>query len=268
VPLRTARRGDRFDGIPGAVRIAGLPSGDSVYDAPQESLALLWGAAPRKRRGKVPGFTVGDVVGAAIALADSEGLSSVSMRRTAEALQLTPMALYTYVPSKTVLVAAMIEEVCAEVADLPDPVGSWRERIAAVAWANWDLYMRHPWLLSVTRRRSVAGPNRLRKLEFEFRAIRHDGVDPLYTHDAIHAYVYGAVRAGIDERDARNGHGPTAAQWWETHEPYLDQVLDPNQFPELSLLLTAARQSSWEPSAGFEFGLSRLIDGLEAYAGR
>ena len=100
---------------------------------------------------------------------------------------------------------------------------------------------------------------------------REDGVtedDLVHAVADLYAYVYGAVRAGIDERDARNGHGPTAAQWWETHEPYLDQVLDPNQFPELSRLLTAARQSSWEPSAGFEFGLSRLIDGLEAYAGR
>jgi AcrR family transcriptional regulator len=243
-----------------------LPSGDGVYDAPEDSLALLWRFAPRKRRGKAPGFALADVVAAAIRLADTNGLASLSMRRTAEELQLSPMALYTYVSSKTVLVAAMIDQVFAEVADMPDPIGSWRDRTAAIAWANWHMYLRHPWLLSVTRRRSVTGPTKLRKLDLELRAISHVGVDPLYTLDLIHAYVYGAVRAGIDEREARDGHGPTAAQWWKAHEPYVEQLLDSGRFPEVTVLLTTARGSSWEPEAGFEFGLARLLDGLDAYA--
>jgi AcrR family transcriptional regulator len=243
-----------------------LANGDTVYDSPEQSLALMWGPPPGRRRGKVPTFTVAEVVGAAIKVADREGLASVSMRRIADELQLTPMALYTYVPSKSVLVSAMIEEVSVEVADLPDPGGSWRERIAAVAWANWRLYLGHPWLLSVTARRAVAGPNRLRKAELEYRALKHEGIDLLHLHDLVEAYVYGAARAGVEEQEARSGRRPTATEWWEAHEPYLDQILDRARYPELATVLTNAMVSKWEPEAAFAFGLERLLDGLEALA--
>src|SRR5471030_1171419 len=101
-----------------------LPDGD-----PSRSIALLWGVAESGRRGPKPRHSVEDVVRAAIALADAEGLDAVSMRRVAETLQLSPMSLYTYVPSKAELVDLMLDRVAGEMGE-PDPAGGdWRQQL-------------------------------------------------------------------------------------------------------------------------------------------
>ena len=70
----------------------------------RRSLELLWGWQEPGRRGPKQRLSTDEVVAAAIAIADSEGLAALSMRRVSEAMGVSPMALYTYVPSKAELV--------------------------------------------------------------------------------------------------------------------------------------------------------------------
>ena len=55
------------------------------------------------RHGPRQQLTVDQVVAAATALADAEGLEAVTMRRVARHLGVVPMTLYTYVPGKAVV---------------------------------------------------------------------------------------------------------------------------------------------------------------------
>ena len=57
---------------------------------------------------------------AAIDLADERGLAAVSMRALAAELGVGPMSLYTYVPTRDVLVALMIDHVTART-PMPGP---------------------------------------------------------------------------------------------------------------------------------------------------
>src|SRR5437588_11584179 len=99
---------------------------------PERSMALLWGVAESGRRGPKPRHSVEDVVRAAIALADAEGLAALSMRRVAETLQLSPMSLYTYVPSKAELMDLMLDRVAGEM-DGPEPrAGHWRAQLTLI----------------------------------------------------------------------------------------------------------------------------------------
>src|SRR3954454_19495247 len=86
---------------------------------PRRSLALMWGVPGPGRRGPKPSRSVDEVVAAAIALADAQGLGALSMRGVAQVLGLSPMSLYTYVPSKAELMDLMLDQVAGEVA-LPD----------------------------------------------------------------------------------------------------------------------------------------------------
>ena len=74
---------------------------------------------------------------AAVALADADGISAVTMRRIAEALDCEAMSLYHYVASKGALVAGLAEQVIGEVATATaeDPPGltGWRESSSGVA---------------------------------------------------------------------------------------------------------------------------------------
>ena len=67
---------------------------------PQRSIDLLWGSAEPGRRGPKPRYSANQVVDAAVAVADAEGLQAISVRRIAQELGVSPMSIYTYVPSK------------------------------------------------------------------------------------------------------------------------------------------------------------------------
>ena len=55
-----------------------------------------------------------DILRAALALADAEGLDGVSMRRVADRLGVGTMSLYTYIPSKAELLDLMKDSVIGE----------------------------------------------------------------------------------------------------------------------------------------------------------
>ena len=67
------------------------------------------GRAEPPRRGRGPRRSVADVVEAALALADADGLEAVTMRAVAERLGTSPMSLYTYVPGKAELLDLMLD---------------------------------------------------------------------------------------------------------------------------------------------------------------
>ena len=71
-------------------------------------------AASAPPRGPKPGLTVEQIVGAAVALADEEGIEQLSMRKVADRLGTGAMSLYRYVPGKTELLELMYDTIHAE----------------------------------------------------------------------------------------------------------------------------------------------------------
>ena len=112
---------------------------------PARTMALLWRgpAEPVSRPGPRGGLGVDRIVAAAVQRADREGLAALTMRGLATELGVGAMTLYTHVPGKGELVDLMYDAVLGEVYPEP-PAGDWRERLTAVARANWELFVRHP----------------------------------------------------------------------------------------------------------------------------
>jgi AcrR family transcriptional regulator len=133
---------------------------------PRRSIELLWGLVPgeKSRPGPKPRFTVAEIAAAAIAIADTEGLAALSMRKVAERLGVSAMSLYTYVPGKGELIDLMLDTVFAEV-PLTFAAAGWRARLEAVARENWQLYLHHPWLLQVATSRPPLGPHLIAKYD-------------------------------------------------------------------------------------------------------
>ncbi|NEW38017.1 TetR/AcrR family transcriptional regulator [Nocardia cyriacigeorgica] len=94
---------------------------------------------------------------AGIAIADSEGLKALTMRRVASVLDVSGMAAYRHVDDRDDLLVAMVDVITRERrADLAVDSG-WDVALRAVAQADWDSFARHPWLIEVwsTPRRRV-----------------------------------------------------------------------------------------------------------------
>jgi AcrR family transcriptional regulator len=84
------------------------------------------------------------VVDAAISLGDDAGLDSVSVRRVAARLGVTPMALYRYVESKEGLLDAMADWLY-ESLTLPDPDEEWWHGLAELARSTRSVLLARPW---------------------------------------------------------------------------------------------------------------------------
>lgn len=104
-----------------------------------------------------------NIAAVAIAIADSEGIASVSMRRIAQDLGVGTMSLYYYVKTKADLIGAMDDAIMGEVL-VPSLPTTWRAALVAIATRTRDALMRHPWALHSML--SVApGANAMRHFE-------------------------------------------------------------------------------------------------------
>lgn len=241
---------------------------------PQRSLERLWGRQEPGRRGPKQRLSTAEVVEAAIALADKEGVQALSMRKVAQAVGVSPMSLYTYVPSKAELVDMMFDRVLADTADPDDRLTSWRERLTFIARERWGLSERHPWLLDLAMHRPPLGPNMMRKAMAMLSAMENMGLAPEETGHAVEAlqdYISGALRSAREAREAEALSGLTDEQWFSIVWPVLEKHLDPQNFQTVSRMSEARRRQTRSPderAARFEFGLERVLDGLEVFIGK
>lgn len=239
---------------------------------PAKSLELLWRhrpGPPRPTRGPKPALTVDQIVAAALKIADSEGLTAMSMRRVADELGVGAMTLYRYFPGKGELLDVMLDTVYGELPRRVVP-GEWRARLDEVARENRELYLRHPWLLQVATSRPPLGPNVMAKYEWELSAVEGIGLSDLEmdaTVALINGYVHGAVRTAVEARQVVQRSGMTDKEWWLAHVPHLDQIGDLAKFPLSARVGTAVGNefdAPYDVEHAFEYGLERVLDGVSA----
>src|SRR5882757_3162372 len=101
---------------------------------------LAWGLGESGTRGPRKGLSLEQVVDAAIAVGDAEGLAGLSMSRVAKQLGFTTMSLYRYVDSKDTLITLVSDRL---IGLPPEPIAGqpWREAIEGWATAEFDAIM-------------------------------------------------------------------------------------------------------------------------------
>ncbi|MDQ0796190.1 TetR/AcrR family transcriptional regulator C-terminal domain-containing protein [Streptomyces sp. B1I3] len=217
---------------------------------------------PTSRRG----LDRGRIVGAAIALVDAEGLAALSMRRVATEFGTSTMALYRHVPSKAELIRLMSEAVFGGAPAGPPPVG-WRPRLEREARWLWSQYEQHPWLARAMAAltRPLASPHAMRYTERVLSALKGLGLTPaqmLHVHLTLLGFAQGIAMAVELESQARQDTGMTAEEWMESVEPRMEAIQTAAAYPVLSTLF-GEDGFELELDALFEFGLARVLDGVE-----
>jgi hypothetical protein len=82
----------------------------------------------------------------------------------------------------------------------------------------------------------------------------------------IDGYVVGAARTQLYQEQAERSSGLTDAQFWEAQRPALEKAMNSGRYPVLAALSEDTFGSDFDH---FEFGLQRILDGLEEFvAGR
>ena len=250
---------------------------------PRRSMTLLWGRADVPARGPKPALTVEGITAAAIEVADAEGLGALSMRRVAEQLGKSPMTLYTYVPGKAELLDLMLDRVLAELPNEYPAAGGWRAAAEDSARTSWAFYERHPWVLQVSGSRAGLGPHEFDFYESQVRlfdGLGLTGVEVTRAANVLASFVRGAAKAVSDARAAEQATGMSDDEWWSARAPLLEEIgadVWAERYPILTRLqaehafdqLDRPDETTpylvQEALDTFEFGLQRLLDGLEAF---
>ncbi|MEU8651934.1 TetR/AcrR family transcriptional regulator C-terminal domain-containing protein [Streptomyces sp. NPDC048737] len=229
-------------------------------------------AAPARRRpSPVPDseqeLSLDRIVRTAIDIADTEGLSALSMRGVAARLGVAAMSTYRYVPSKDDLILLMADTAFGEESYPANAPEEWRSRIELGARTLWNLYRKHPWLAQIgSLTRPLLVPNLMVHGEWALRALDGHGLDPTKLFD-IHVLLYSHVQ-GLAvhlemEAHAEAATGQSEDQWMDSRAPALRELVESGRFPTFTKVVGAFEDGyDLRLDALFEFGLKALLDGL------
>lgn len=209
---------------------------------------------PRRPRGSL---TRDQVIDAALALADQDGLGSLTMLNLARRLECGVMTLYGYVDSKEDLLDAIAQAGLRDLR-LPRPLNNDVEAIL-VAWGRGlrTTLIAHPSLPVIFLSQAVVGPGIFRGVEALLGRLRGagmpaaDGVHAIY---AVLTYATGFVAWEIP-RTRRQPQAAYAASWRREFAG-----LPPAEFPIAAQVLEELGQVAGELQ--FELGLQALSAGL------
>lgn len=231
-------------------------------------LERMWGREPVTRRGPRPRLDLGAITGAAVEIADAEGLAGVSMASVASRVGVAATALYRYVDSKEDLLTAMTDAV---VPPPPDPEGvHWRDYLARWTRVQRDFLLEHAWLLSVIRLVPPLGPRRLLWLDRLLTALDGTGLLPAEKINVATSLTGYAITAatlvhGLGGGDPQLEEAGLAGS--ADYGELLAGLVDPETYPSLSAALREGAMhgaEGWVDDGDFTFGLDLLLDGVEA----
>ncbi|MFE2147009.1 GntR family transcriptional regulator [Streptomyces sp. NPDC059456] len=205
----------------------------------------------------------GRIVRAAVAIADAEGLTALTMRRLAAELGVSAMSLYRHVSSKEQLVALMADAAFGEQALPERPPPHWRERLELSAALQWRLYRAHPWLAgAMNLSRPLLIPNGIRHIDWALTALDGLGLDDdtrMHAAVTLFGYVRGHAVDLEPESDAARTSGVSGQEWMRAQETRLAALVDGGAFPAFA---EARADSALSPESLLHYGLTALLDGI------
>jgi hypothetical protein len=200
----------------------------------------------------------------ALAVADSGGIASLTIRSLATHLDVKPMTVYHHVANKDAILDGIVDLVFAEI-ELPVVGGDWRAEMSRRAASARSVLRRHPWAIGLMGSSRNPGPATLTHHDAVVGTLRSAGFSVVMTAHAyalIDAYVYGFA---LSEASLPiNGPEPVP----EIAEQMMSQY-QPEAYPHLHEFSTEhIMQPDYDFGTEFEYGLELVLDGLERSVGR
>jgi hypothetical protein len=154
---------------------------------------------------------------------------------------------------------------------LPPIEPEWRTGLESLCRLQWRGYQDHPWLaqyVSMTRPQLV--PRAMAHTERAMSILAGMGLDiaeRLHMAVTLANYVRGTAVSLEPEAQAMQDTGMTNDEWMETQVPLMTEIVSSGEYP---MFVAMANADNVELSLDslFEFGLARLLDGLEMFARR
>src|SRR5215831_18372293 len=135
----------------------------------------------------------GQVLRAAVELADQGGIGAVSMRKLGQVLGVEAMSLYNHVANKSDLLDGMIDIVFSEIG-LPAGDSGWKQAMRQRAISAREVLGRHRWAIGLMESRRSPGPATLRHHDAVLGCLRRAGFSvemTAHAYSLLDSYIYG-----------------------------------------------------------------------------
>jgi AcrR family transcriptional regulator len=194
-------------------------------------------------------LTDDQLVAAALAVVDREGLAALTMRAVARELGVATMGLYRYVADRQALETLVVDHVLRSV-DLSLPEGAWQDRVRVLLDRMRIAVARHPGIVPLVLRHRQAAPGSLRLIEAMLSVLADGGIegtDRVLAQRTLIGYLLGFLQN--EHYAALSGPGTIAMS-----------ELSSEEYPLLAR--TAADARAVPPDEEFRRGLDIVLRGL------
>ena len=199
------------------------------------------------------------VLQGALAVADSGGIASLTIRSLALELGVRPMSVYHHVANKDEILDGLVDIVFSEI-ELPAAGGDWRAEMHRRAGSARRVLGRHRWAIGLLESRTTPGPATLRHHDAVLGTLRAAGFSREMTAHAyamIDSYVYGFAL----QEASLPFEGPESVG--EVAGPIME-LMAGGAYPHMVDMATSYYMlPGYDFADEFEFGLAVILDGLE-----
>jgi len=209
------------------------------------------------------------VLRAAVELADTRGIDSLTMRNLGQELGVEAMSLYNHVANKQAVLDGIVEVVVGEVIAAVDEIeplsdtAGWKDVMRARILAAREVLLRHRWAPDVLESRTDLPPSLVPYYDSVLGLMREAGFSLDLAHHAMHALgtrTLGFTRELFvtQDKDVEPEVAAVMLQQMAGRFPHLTELMRVVSHDAGSTL-----GSGCDDQFEFEFGLDLILDGLE-----
>jgi TetR/AcrR family transcriptional regulator, tetracycline repressor protein len=207
------------------------------------------------------------VVDRGLALADAHGLEALTIRRLAQDLGVTPMALYWHFRSKEELLAALGDRVWEEIDLDLDPEASWIDQLRGLVESLVRMLRTHPAAPNLLMSgEKLHGDASLQAAEVALGVLQRGGFDPETASEITRSALWTGLMLVMGDPSFLPVLSAEEKAEHMRQERIKLAMLPPSRFP--CLVQAAGPMTDCEPEFHYRLGIDMFIGGVASLARR
>lgn len=202
----------------------------------------------------------------ALALVDEEGLEGLTIRRLAQRLGVTPMALYWHFKNKDELQQALVDRMWSLVDAKVDPAVPWIDRLRALMESVVAVLRAHPSAAQLMMTANLeAAPCCFNSMEAALALLAEGGFSPEQAGAITRYGLRTATMLAIGDPKARPKMTPEELAEARRHKRVLLETLSPDRYGHVVEAASALALGE-SSDADLALGIDLFIGGVQALA--
>jgi len=230
---------------------------------PRPGAASVDAGGPPEEGGRTK-LTKRAVVDRALALADATGLDALTIRKLAQELGVTPMALYWHFRGKDELLDGLADRVWSEIDAEVDPEASWSDQLRTMVESLVRVLRAHPAAPELLKNSEKQTEASLHVTEVALEVLRGAGFDPVYASEVARLGLWTGIMLVLSEPGIKSLSLDERAEL-QRRKRVAFASLPLATYPRL-VECAEPMTACDDPDFHYEFGISMFIAGIEAMA--